>query len=290
MKAGSNLYDNRVTSACGPVPSRGFIIQWESSEMNRLTESICHRLGIDDPRYIEIESKMRVLPEDAKDVREYLLERKKIKHVKRVTFYDQFLDTPGLDLLRRGVSLRLRYKGDGTKVYLQYKGPGFHRQGLLYRSEFSSGRLNHLVREESHHDIIHFKEASIRSILRDVDPAMSVAMRRHLGAGVIGRISRGPILCSYQKDKFRVDLGPAFLEPSLDRLFAFHINAKGPHALSTFWEYENEIKTENEDLDAKLEFLPELVRFNKALSKEFALKIERLDKYHRCASCFLSWD
>jgi len=258
--------------------------------MKTSTNAICRRLGIGDPRYIEIESKMRVLPEEAKDVHDYLLGRKKIKHVKRVTFFDQFLDTPGLELLRRGVSLRLRYKGDGTKVYLQYKGPGFHRQGLLYRSEFSSGRLDHLVREESHHDVIHFKEASIRGILRDVDPAMSSAMRRHLGTGVIARISRSPILCSYQKDKFRVDLGPAFLEPSLDRLFAFHINAKGPHALSTFWEYENEIKTKNEDLGAKLKFLPELIRFNRTLSEKFALKTERLDKYHRCASCFLSWD
>ncbi|MHB2026072.1 MAG: CYTH domain-containing protein [Elusimicrobiota bacterium] len=255
--------------------------------MNMTTSILCRRLGIVDSRCVEIESKKRIMPEEAEDIRKYLLKRKNVVHVKRAAFFDQFLDTPGLDLLKRGASLRLRYKGDGSSVYLQYKGPGFYEGGLLYRSEFSSERLDHLVREESHHDIVRFGKHSIRDILKMVDPGMSEAMRRHLGSAVLRDISRGPILCAYQKDKFRVDLGSAFLEPSLDRLFAFHISRSGPHALSTFWEYENEIKTKDEDAESKLELLDDLREFDAALSRKFDLRPERIDKYHRCASYFL---
>ncbi len=250
--------------------------------------SICRRLGTADPRYIEIESKHRVMPEEAKDLRKHLLDLKKVEHEKRVTFFDQFLDTPDLKLLKLGASLRLRYKGDGSNVYLQYKGPGFHSGGLLYRSEFSSEKLRHVVREESHHDIVHFNDTTVRSILdRHVDPEMAHAMERHLGNGVITRLTTGPILCIYEKDKFVVDLGSAFLEPSLDHLFAFHINHRGLHSLSTFWEFENEIKTKREGLEQKLEHIDELRRFDKAVGKRFDLRVEKLDKYHRCASCFL---
>ncbi len=249
---------------------------------------ICRRLETADPRFIEIESKLRVLPDAAKDLRRHLGRMKGVEHDKRVIFFDQYLDTPDLKLLRLGASLRLRYKGGGSQVYLQYKGPGFHRDGLLYRSEFSSSRLAHVVKEESHHDVVHFSDTSIREILeRHVAPEMAHAMQRHLGIGVIARISRGPILCSYQKDKFVVDLGDAYLEPSVDHLFAFHVNPDGLHAISTFWEYENEIKTEGEELEAKLEHLEELQRFDRELARKFDMKVERMDKYHRCASYFL---
>lgn len=256
--------------------------------MDLASETICRRLGIDDLRYVEIEAKKRVLPEEAKDLREYLLGHKKVRHAKKAAFFDQFLDTPDLALLKAGASLRLRYKGDGSNVYLQYKGPGFHRDGLLYRSEFSSGKLEHLVREESHHDMVHFADTSVRELLADhVVPEMARAMRAQLGRRTIARINTGPIVCSYQKDKFIVDLGDAFLEPSLDRLFAFHINRHGPHAVSTFWEYENEIKTEGKGLRAKLKHVPDLLKFDRQLSRRFDLRPERLDKYHRCASLFL---
>ncbi|MBI3553622.1 MAG: CYTH domain-containing protein [Elusimicrobia bacterium] len=250
--------------------------------------SICRRLETTDPRFVEIESKRKVVPEQAKDLRKHLLKLKKVHHDKRVTFYDQYLDTPDLRLLKLGASLRLRYKGDGSNVYLQYKGPGFIAKGLLYRSEFSSEKLEHVVREESHHDVVHFTNTSVREILEEhVSPEMSHAMQRHLGLGVISRISRGPILCAYEKDKFFVDEGPAFLEPSLDHIFAFHVSPSGIHSVSTFWEYENEVKTEGEGLEAKIEHIPELLKFDRGLAKKFDLRPERLDKYHRCASCFL---
>ncbi len=256
--------------------------------MENRIEDLCARLEVEDPRSVEIESKRRVLSEEADAVQRFLLKRKKVVHQRSSFFFDQFLDTPDLALLKAGASLRLRYKGDGSNVYLQYKGPGFHRQGLLYRSEFSSGKLEHLVREESHHDMVHFADTSVRELLDDhVAPEMARAMRSQLGRGTIARINSGPILCSYQKDKFVVDLGDAFLEPSLDRLVAFHINRSGPHAVSTFWEYENEIKAEGKGLRAKLKHVPDLLEFDRQLARRFDLRPERLDKYHRCASLFL---
>ncbi len=249
---------------------------------------ICERLGVEDFHYVEIESKKRVQPEDAKDLKEWLEDQKGVKHEGMKSFFDQYLDTPDLAVLKAGASLRLRYKGDGTNVYLQYKGPGFHIDGLLYRSEFSSPKLEHVILEESHHDVVHFNDGSIQKILNDhVDPAMHRAMVRHLGKRTVKRISMGPILCLYQKDKYEVDLGSAFLEPSLDRLFAFHINKKGFHPMSTFCEYENEIKSESKDLGDKLEHIEELLEFDEEVADEFDLKPERLDKYHRCASTFV---
>lgn len=256
--------------------------------MDPVIARICRRLGIEDVRYVEIEAKKRVVPEQAKDLRKHLMKLKGVKHEKRAVFFDQFLDTSSLDVLKAGASLRLRYKGDGTNVYLQYKGPGFTRDGLLFRSEFSTKKLEHVVREESHHDVVRFSDTAVRALIeRHVPLPMYNAMERHLGRGVVKRIDSGPILASYEKDKFLVDLGEAFLEPSLDRLFAFHINAKGVHSLSTFCEYENEIKAEDDDLERKLEHLDELSDFDRKLGKEFDLKPERLDKYHRCASYFL---
>jgi hypothetical protein len=253
--------------------------------LNLMKSRICDRLGIDDFHYVEIESKKRVIPGQAKDLQKFL--RKKADFDKSSFFLDQFLDTPKMELFSKGCSLRLRYKRNGSHVYLQYKGPGFREDGLLYRSEFSSARLKHVLLEESHHDMIHFTRTPVRSILsRHVEPAMRRAMRLHLGASVVDRISVGPIICVYQKQKFKVKLGSAFLEPSLDRIFAFHINKVGLHPLSTFWEYENEIKAPANSLDAKITHLPDLIDFDRKLSKRFDLKPEPLDKYHRCTSIF----
>ena len=250
-------------------------------------ETLLGRLRIDDGRYVEIESKRRIVPEQVKQIREFLLKRRRVKYQRGVIFFDQYLDTPKRELFRRGASLRLRYKKDGLNVYLQYKGPGFHRAGLLFRSEFSTERLRDELREESHHDIVQFSHTSVRRILaRHAPPAMARAMHDHLGVGVISRITESPIVCAYQKEKFLVELGTVFLEPSLDRVFAFHIDRKGPHPLSTFCEYENEIKALGESLEAKLKRLDDLIEFDRALSRKFEFHPEPLDKYHRCESFF----
>jgi hypothetical protein len=257
--------------------------------MKTTEASLCWELGIGDPRYIEIESKWRVESDSVKRLRGYVEKLKGVRHEKRATFFDQYLDTPELDLLRLGASLRLRYRKNGSQVYLQYKGPGFRRQGLLYRSEFSSRRLDRLVREESHHDVVRFTETSVREILHSqADPAMAEAMRRHLGNALIDRIDTGHLICQYQKDKYWVELDGGALEPSIDRVSVFHISRRGPHTLSNFWEYENEAKTEDSELALKLALLPELKRFDAELARRFDLKPERLDKYRRCASCFLT--
>jgi inorganic triphosphatase YgiF len=259
-----------------------------SKAFDAFAKLLFRRLDIDDLRNVEIESKMRVDPDEATDVREWLLDYKGIKHRKSVSFFDQYLDTSSYEVLKAGASLRLRYKKNGTAVYLQYKGPGFFRDGLLYRSEFASGELEKLVREESHHDIVRFSEAGLADLLRrHASPDMAEAMRRHLGAGVVRRINCGPILALYQKEKFEVDLGSAFLEPSLDRISAFHIAKRGLHSLSTFCEFENEIKAGDGSLEAKLEHMDELLEFNEEIQDEFDLRPERLDKYRRCASFFV---
>jgi inorganic triphosphatase YgiF len=256
--------------------------------MKMTASSLCWQLGIGDPRYIEIESKWRVSPEESKKLLDHLDEMKGVKHEKRVTFFDQYLDTAGLDLLGLGASLRLRYRKNGSQVYLQYKGPGFRRSGLLYRSEFSSNRLVKLVREESHHDIVRFTHTSVREILQThAQPAMAEAMRRHLGNRLIDAIDTGHLICQYQKDKFTVDQEKGCLEPSVDRVSVFHISQSGPHAMSTFFEYENEAKSKEADLELKLEMLPKLKSFDAALAKRFGMRPERFDKYRRCASCFL---
>jgi CYTH domain len=256
--------------------------------MNELKNIICKRLEIRDFHFVEIESKKRIRPSQVKDLKKYLMKKKKVEHVKSAFFFDQFLDTPTMELARLGMSLRLRYKRGGSDVYLQYKGPGFIENGLLYRSEFSSGKLKRVVLEESHHDIIHFDKTTIRKILSGLDPAMASAMRRHIGAARMARISTGPIIAIYQKDKFRVNVGPAFLEPSIDRIFAFHINKQGLHPLSSFYEYENEIKASHRSLNAKLVHVPDLLEFDAKITKKFDLQPEMLDKYHRCISIFLS--
>jgi hypothetical protein len=224
-------------------------------------------------------------------VRKYLRRRRGVRHEKTVLFFDQFLDTRDMVLFKKGASLRLRYKGGGGKVYLQYKGPGFRSHGVLYRSEFSSERLLHLMREESRHDIVHFSEVSVADILENhADPAMGRAMRRHLGASILGRLDCGNLLCAYYKEKYSVDLGAAaMLEPSLDQVHAFHLGSRGPHPVSTFWEVENEIKARTGNRIApKLEHLDALYKLDAELGKHFGLAAEPLDKYHRCSSFFMT--
>lgn len=258
------------------------------SRLEDFSNLLFRKLAIDDLHFVEIECKKRVAPEEAGDLRDWLNDRKGVKHLKTAFFFDQFLDTPSFDLLKKGASLRLRYKKNGTAVYLQYKGPGFTKDGMLYRSEFASERLDKLVREESHHDIVKFTDFSVDAILRDhAGPEMGQAMRRHLGARTVRRITSGPIIALYQKEKFEVKLGSAFLEPSLDRVSAFYIAKRGLHALSTFCEFENEIKAEGGSLEDKLEHLDDMLDFNEAVEKKFDLRREPLDKYHRCASFFL---
>lgn len=259
-----------------------------SKRFDAFARMLFRRLDIDDLRFVEIECKKRVQPEELPELKDWLGRRKGVKHKKSAFFFDQFVDTPSYDLLKAGASLRLRYKRNGSAVYLQYKGPGFTKDGLLYRSEFSSTRLTGVFLEESHHDIVHFTDTSVDRILRgQASTEMAEAMRRHIGAKAVKRLTSASIIALYQKEKFEVDLGSAFLEPSLDRIFAFHIAKKGLHPLSTFCEFENEIKAEDGSLEAKLEHMDELLEFNAAVEKKFSLRREPLDKYHRCASFFV---
>lgn len=256
-------------------------------EFKSFSRMLFRKLDIDDLRFVEIECKKRVQPEKAVELKEWLSDRKGVKHRKSAFFFDQYLDTPSNFLLKAGASLRLRYKHNGSAVYLQYKGPGFTKDDLLYRSEFSSARLAGVFLEESHHDIVQFTHTTVEQILRgQVSSEMAEAMRRHLGTAVVRRLTRAPIIALYQKEKFEVDLGSAFLEPSLDRVYAFHIEKNGLHPLSTFCEFENEIKAGDGSLEAKLEHMDELLEFNAAVAKKFDLRREPLDKYHRCASFF----
>ncbi|PIU19359.1 MAG: hypothetical protein COT18_07930 [Elusimicrobia bacterium CG08_land_8_20_14_0_20_59_10] len=58
------------------------------------------------------------------------------------------------------------------------------------------------------------------------------------------------------------------------------------HSLSNFWEYENEIKSEDNDLAAKVARLDTMMDFDAELSEKFSLHPEAMDKYHRVLSCF----
>ena len=251
-------------------------------------EEICRRLAIDDPHYVEIEAKRRVAPEDFEEIRTFLMKRKGVRHDRSVLFFDQFLDTPDMAIFKRGASMRLRYKRNGERVYLQYKGPGFLRKGVLFRSEFSTERLVNVTMEESHHDIVHFSDTTVQRIIQDhAAPVMRRALQKHLGDGTLRRITAAPLVCAFQKEKFEVGDERAFLEPSLDRLFAFHLGGRSPHPLSTFCEFEVEVKSADSDLERKLKDLPKLEEFTQLLSRRFGLPPEPLDKYHRCASFFL---
>lgn len=249
---------------------------------------ICHKLRVSDPAKIEIEAKKKLSPDAAQSLKKYLSGKKGVKHIKSAVFMDQFIDTPELDIFHSGASLRIRYKGDGSNVYLQYKGHGFSHKGLLFRSEFSSGKIKSLVKEESHHDIIHFPESKFRDILTKFIPRdMRDVISKHFSSSVIARIKIAPVISLYRKEKYLVQLGKCALEPSLDHISAFHINRDSFHSVSNFWEYENEVKSEDNDLASKMAKVDELLQFDSELSKKFKLQPEAMDKYHRILSCFV---
>lgn len=249
---------------------------------------ICHKLRVEDQSKIEIESKKKLTSESVEDLKKYLSKKKGVKHIRTSVFIDQFLDTPSFDVFHAGASLRLRYKGDGTIVYLQYKGYGFSYKNILFRSEFSSGKIKGLVKEESHHDIVHFTETDFMSIIeKHVSKDMRETMTRHLGLSIIKRIKTSPVICFYRREKYLVQMGKVAMEPSLDHLNAFHINNGSFHSLSNFWEYENEIKSKNKDLKSKLSKLDALLEFDENLAKKVDLYPEVMDKYHRILSCFI---
>ena len=135
---------------------------------------------------------------------------------------------------------------------------------------------------------MHFSGVTVQRIIQDhAAPAMGRALRRHLGDGILRRITASPLVCAYQKEKFEVGGERAFLEPSLDRLFAFHLGGKAPHPLSTFCEFEVEVKSADSGLERKLKHLPQLEEFTHLMSQRFHMPPEPLDKYHRCTSFFL---
>ena len=255
---------------------------------NFLVSYICHKLRVDDPSKIEIEAKKKLSPGAARDLQKYFAKRKGVRHIKTAAFMDQFVDTPDFDIFHSGASLRIRYKGDGSNVYVQYKGHGFSHRGVLFRSEFSSGKVKGLVKEESHHDVIHFAGTGLKEIMERYLPReMRAVITSHLGSSVIKRVTVAPVICFYRKDKYLVKLGKVALEPSLDHISAFHVNNGAFHSLSNFWEYENEIKSEENDLGAKVSRLDAMLEFDAGLSGKFSLQPEAMDKYHRVLSCFL---
>lgn len=249
---------------------------------------ICRKLRVSDASKIEIEAKKKLSPATARKLKRYFSRKKGVKYIKSAVFMDQFIDTPDFDIFHAGASLRLRYKGDGGNVYLQYKGHGFSHKGLLFRSEFSSGKIRNLVKEESLHDIIHFTESKFRDILERAIPRdMKNTLSAHFSASVIRRIRVSPVISLYRKEKYMVRLGKCFLEPSLDHISAFHINRDSFHSASDFWEYENELKSSDNDLETKLSRIDDLLKFEEELAGKFPLYPETMDKYHRILSCFM---
>lgn len=254
--------------------------------MKLTPEDVRRILNVEGSAHVEVESKWKLDADQAKPLRKQLRERVDLERVKNTVFFDQYLDTERLDLLRAGASLRLRYRKNGTHVYLQYKGPGLRQEGLHIRSEHRSRRLDALVSEESACDVMRFTTPSVRDILRDKAPdEMVEALRRDLGTAVVAGIDRATLLCQYQKDVFRVELDGARLSPSVDRLCVFRVEGRGPLALSTFWEYENQ--ADADDLEGLLTAVPALKAFDDTLAKAFGLRPEPLDKYRRCASGLL---
>jgi adenylate cyclase class IV len=230
------------------------------------------------------------LRQDFERIREYFIQdlgadKKGIK-----VFFDQFLDTPSYHLLRRGASLRLRYKEDCSDIYLQYKGPGFVKGNILFRSEFSY-RNHHLIVKESKSEVIRFTTTKIQQIIYSrKNKEMVEAMMTHLGESVVNRITSCPIITQYRKEKFLVHADHGFLEPSLDRCFTFFIREIGIHPIGVFCELETEIKAENESLKDKMEDFDFLKKFDEKIADKFNLRPERIDKYARCTKFFLNQD
>ncbi|MCX7944679.1 MAG: CYTH domain-containing protein [Deltaproteobacteria bacterium] len=250
---------------------------------------ILEKLRIEDSKKVEIELKKRLYESEYNDIIKFFEKRKKLRLIKINSFIDQFLDTEDFRVFRSGASLRLRYKGGGKNVYLQYKGPGFVLKNILFRSEFSSKKITSLVKEEGHRELIHFTEKSFMWIIENaVDGDMRRSMYKHLGADTIKNIKIGPVICFYKKLKYEYDISDdIYLEPSLDFLSAFHISKDSFHPMSSFYEYENEIKSRKNELLLKIKSIESLLEFEDDLNKRFKLIYELSDKYHRIMSYFV---
>ncbi|MCL1972591.1 MAG: CYTH domain-containing protein [Endomicrobia bacterium] len=250
-------------------------------------KKICDSLQIKDDRFIEIERKRKLRLEDFKELRGFLIKHSS-SHEKKVSFFDQYLDTKDMSIAKKGASLRIRYKQDGAKVYIQYKGPGFLHKGILFRSEFNSGKLPDVVLKASHKRFVHFNEKNLRAIMFNHLPQeMSEAMKTHLGPKILSKISVGNLICIYQKEKFIINRSKIMLEPSIDKICSFYVRGECIYPMATFSEYENEIKAENNSLEKKLNNLDHLVKFDKAVISKFGLPAESKDKYQRCLSFFI---
>jgi hypothetical protein len=262
------------------------LLQSQAEDMT--PAELCRVLSVEDHRLVEIESKWRLSAPVAKSLRGFLKELDGVEHVKRSTFFDQYLDTPDLRLLRADASLRLRYRKSGGQAYLQYKGPGVRRGAVHYRSEYRSDRLDHLV-HQGQSELLAFERLPVLELLEThAEPEMLAAMRRDLGEPAVRSIARGTVLCQYQKDVYRVELGSASLAPSVDRLCVFRLDGAGPFAMSTFWEYENQAAATG--LADKLAAVPAMDEFDAQLAADFDLTPEPLDKYRRCAGGLLPVD
>ena len=250
-------------------------------------DKICRKLQITDDRFIEIEFKRKLDFEKFAVLKDYLLKHS-TAHEKSVYFFDQYLDTKDMAISKKGASLRIRYKQDGAKVYIQYKGPGFLQDGILFRSEFNSGKLQNIVLKEANNNFVHFDEKNIQGIIVNHIPLeMADAMKNHLGSKILSKISAGSLICFYKKEKFLVKKNEIMLEPSLDKISSFYTKGERIYPMATFCEYENEIKSEDKSLEYKLDNLDFLIKFDKTLAAKFDLPSERKDKYHRCLSFFI---
>jgi len=249
-------------------------------------KNIGKNLKIKDSRFIEIERKRKLKFEDFKKLRRFMSKHSDGCEAP-VTFIDQYLDTKDTAIAKKGASLRIRYKQDGLKVYIQYKGPGFLHKGILFRSEFNSGKLPEVVLKESHNHFIHFNEKNLKAIMFNHLPEeMSEAMKRHLGPKILSQISVGNLICFYKKEKFIVSRNKIMLEPSLDKISTFYVRGTNIFPMATFCEYENEIKAESKSLEEKLNNLHHLIKFDKVITANFNLPAESKDKYHKCLSFF----
>jgi len=249
---------------------------------------ICDRLAIKDSRDVEIESKRRILRKDFDRIRNFLIKEMHVEPKGTKVFFDQFLDTPQYDFLKKGASLRLRYKNDCSYIYLQYKGPGFSYGNMLFRSEFSYSD-HHLILKESKNEFIRFTTTKIQAILYSrKNSKMREAMLIHFGKKIVRNISHCPIMTQYSKEKFECHNKKSLLEPSLDRCFTFFMGKDGIHPIGVFCEMETEIKADKRSLEQKLEDLDSLFDFDSHVANKFKLSPERIDKYQRCTRFFLS--
>lgn len=249
---------------------------------------ICKKLKIDDEGFIEIEAKHRLGLKQEKDLKSFI-EKIGAKHKHSVSFFDQYIDTPNFMLFKKGASLRIRYKQHGRKVYLQYKGPGFLKDGILYRPEFNSGNIADIVLQEepTRHTVQFIKRHFLSTIISHIPADMVKAMHVQLGPKILKEVSIGHLICSYTKDKFIVDYKNVQLEPSIDKIYSFFISKKRIHPMLTFCEYENEIKSENKSLKKKIDNISKLLAFDRKVVSKLDLKEEHKDKYHRCMSFFI---